>query len=939
MSQDLLHQFLEAMREHGLVPPNQILADGVIHRCGTRRKPDGSDGAYSLAPSCLGGGFQDWSDCEGWQHWKADLERDWTPEEQMDYQAGIEAARKLQHAEAEFRRDQAKEEALRIWEASVPVEEHPYLQKKGVMAHLSRLVVEGDYKGCLVVPVCNMEGGIETLQFIAPDGAKRFLPGGAKHGNCCLLGVPTQVIYVAEGFATGASIHEATNEAVVVAFDAGNLLPVAQNINKRNPAIELIFCADDDASTPGNPGITKATEAALATGGQLASPDFGSDRPQKVSDFNDLHSLLGIEAVRRCLANRVPPWPQPQPLRSAEESQPYPIHAFPPLIRDAVEDVHGFVQAPVSLVSSCALGALSLAGQAHGDVRRCAGLTGPIGLFLLVVADSGERKSTCDSYFFQPIRDFEREADEACKPLMLDYKAEMEAWEARRNGLKDRIRLFAKKGTPSGPAEAELRDLEQNKPEPPRVPRMIYNDVTPEKLRWNLAEGWSSAGVISSEAGLVLGSHGMGQESALRNLATMNTLWDGQTIQTDRRTSESFRVEGARLTMTLQIQGPAFRSFFDRAGDLARGTGFTARFLIACPESTQGTRLFRDPPDDFPGLNAFTERLKQMLERAPVMDKHGSLHPPLIDFSEEAKHEWIHFHDSVEVQLASGGKFEDVRDVASKIADNAARVAALFHLLEGVEGDISLATVKAACTITRWYLDEARRFFGDLSIPDGIAKAACLEDWLLKRCQQVQMDRVSTQEVQQRGPNALREKSVLDSAIQVLESHGRIRRVQDGQRKLLVINPGIMKPKEPFENVPAEGRLTLAHGHRESSGNSSSESVEPDPAPASGGDSPTNSRSLACQSVPDTSQVLECHRTDKDQCGTPSPKAHHIPGKRGDQAQDGDSRLSWLKRKVVHRKMPKAGMPVLLPPSTLLGTSQEPKASLSILGPFDAPQV
>jgi putative DNA primase/helicase len=103
------------------------------------------------------------------------------------------------------------------------------------------------------------------------------------------IGKPDGLLYIAEGYATGASIHEATGYAVAVAFNAGNMVAVARTMRSKFPNLRLILCADDDTGTPGNPGLVKAREAAQAVGGSLAVPDFGNSRPEGATDFNDLH--------------------------------------------------------------------------------------------------------------------------------------------------------------------------------------------------------------------------------------------------------------------------------------------------------------------------------------------------------------------------------------------------------------------------------------------------------------------------------------------------------------------------------------------------------------------------------------------------------------------------------------------------------------------------
>jgi putative DNA primase/helicase len=396
-------------------------------------------------------------------------------------------------------------------------------------------------------------------------------------------------------------------------------------------------------------------------------------------------------------------WPEPLPLVAKVEPEPYPLDALPAAIRDAIEEVQQFTKAPVALVASSALAALSLAIQAQVDIKRAEKLTGPTGLFVLTIADSGERKTTVDGFFTKAIRDYEARQAEAAKPLFKDYEAALTAWTTKREGIKDRLRKLAKAGQPTHQAESELRDLEHDKPEPPRVPRLIYTDTTPEALKWSLAKGWPSGGVVSSEAGIVFGSHGMGKDSVMRNLATLNQLWDATAIATERRTSESFTVKGARLSIALQVQETTLREFFDRSGALARGTGFLARFLIAWPASTQGFRPFTEPPEHWPHLAQFNRRLATLLEQPVAIAVDGALSPTLMMLALDAKEAWIAFHNLIEAELRAGGKLYDVRDVASKTADNAARLAALLQVFDRGIGVVGAEYLDAAARIAAWH--------------------------------------------------------------------------------------------------------------------------------------------------------------------------------------------------------------------------------------------
>lgn len=520
-------------------------------------------------------------------------------------------------------------------------------------------------------------------------------------------------------------------------------------------------------------------------------PDVkGGAEPRVTTDEPGIDDELRLSRMRRDDEDK---WPAPMPLVARVEPASYPLDALPGTVRAAVEEVQRFTQAPVPLVASSALAALSLAIQSHVDVQRAAKLSGPTGLFLLTVADSGERKSTCEGFFVKAIREFQAQQEEAAKPRIMDHRGALEAWDSKRSGIKEKIRQLAKSAKPTGEHEAVLRDLERAKPESPRVPKLIYGDATPEALKWGLATHWPSGGVLSSEAGVVLGSHGMGKDTLMRNLATLNQLWDGAPIDTERRTSESFTVRGARLTVALQVQEATLFKFFDQSGGLARGSGFLARFLVAWPESTQGFRPFSEAPEQWPHLDTFNRRLAVILNQPVAVDDDGALCPQLLSLTPDAKTAWITFHDAIERELRSGGELYDVRDVASKAADNAARLAALLQVFElGMDGPIDTDAVESATRIVAWHLNESRRFFGQLALPAELANAARLDAWLIAYCRRERTHFVPTKAVQQFGPTGLREKAVIDVVVHELAELGRARLVQDGRRRSIAVNPALL---------------------------------------------------------------------------------------------------------------------------------------------------
>ena len=195
-----------------------------------------------------------------------------------------------------------------------------YLQRKGVHGHGVRFSPQG----AMVIPMLDVSGKIHGLQIIRGKQTgqrkrldKEFWPSGLiKKGHFHLIGMATgaQIILVAEGYATGASLYEATGLPVAVAFDAGNLAPVARALHIRYRTANLLICADDDTFSDGNPGVTSASAAAMEVGGAFVAPRFADEparrlafetKGQKISDFNDLHALEGLHVVRTQLEARI----------------------------------------------------------------------------------------------------------------------------------------------------------------------------------------------------------------------------------------------------------------------------------------------------------------------------------------------------------------------------------------------------------------------------------------------------------------------------------------------------------------------------------------------------------------------------------------------------------------------------------------------------------
>jgi putative DNA primase/helicase len=374
-------------------------------------------------------------------------------------------------------------------------------------------------------------------------------------------------------------------------------------------------------------------------------------------------------------------------------------------------------------------------------------------------------------------------------------RAELSAWEQECEGVRQRIKQLRKSGESTEESRVELAQLETERPEPVRATRLLLESETAENLAWTLArpDGWPSAGLLSSEAGVIFGGHAMRADSRMQNLALLNKLWSGEGHRVGRRTSESFNLTGARLTIGLAVQPDTVETFFEESRGLARGSGFAARFLIAWPETTQGTRFYRDAPTGWPGLTAYQARIRQLLDMPIPLSESGVLTPPPLDMEPQAFEAWRSFYNGVESELRADGELANLRDVASKSAENCARIAGLFHLFDlGPSGQLAATHVASAARIATWHLAESRRFLGGLTLPKPIANALKLERWLTSICRDRGVDRVTQREIMNRGPNAVRLKVDLQAALVELVDAKRMRPVDNGRG--VELNPALLRP-------------------------------------------------------------------------------------------------------------------------------------------------
>lgn len=297
-SGEVLTNFRQNIIENIGHAPAIIEANGKLVRFSSNGKKDDLSGWYILHQhgdyaagvfGCWRGGIkQTWHSRNGSQRLS---DSEW-----QQLRKAIAEAKRQATLEQQVKMEKSHHLAVNLWNASAPADpSHPYLLRKRVGAYGIR-----QRGNLLLVPLCDLDGLLHGIQTIDPSGKKHFPKGTPKRGHFCLIGdslTHPRGVYLCEGYATGASLHEAYGLPVLSCFDAGNLSPVAQAYRARFPHVPLTVCADNDrdpTSTGYGVGLAKAREiCATLPGVGLIVPEFPAGTPLNFSDFNDLVSLLG----------------------------------------------------------------------------------------------------------------------------------------------------------------------------------------------------------------------------------------------------------------------------------------------------------------------------------------------------------------------------------------------------------------------------------------------------------------------------------------------------------------------------------------------------------------------------------------------------------------------------------------------------------------------
>jgi putative DNA primase/helicase len=690
--------FRDALRQNRIEYDGPIVINGEIQRI--KAKGDHKNNSwYALHPGVpVVAAFGCWKRAVSVNKWCERNSENLTQSERATVRRRQHEITAKVQAEALARQKKARKTAAWILNRSRPARGHLYLSRK-------RVKVFGDLRasrGQLVVPLRDPSGELHSLQFIYADGTKKFLPGGRVAG--CFFTLADEEdgpLVVCEGYATGATVHEATGHAVTCCMDCGNLLEVAKAARERWPGREIIIAADNDQFTDGNPGLTKAAAAAKAIRARLAAPRF-DDLAGKPTDFNDLALAQGLGAVRQQVGSaRVPEEssvdlaasPEPTPPAPPYVPPPYvppPLDLFPDFVKNYIREGGSTFDCDAAFFMSPLLSvAAAMIGNARSVRLKQDHVEPPI-INTATIARTGSGKSPVLEAVTEPLRLRERKLIQENKEAQANFEDALAKWEAR-----------SKKDRAGG-----------KKPKKPPLLTCLMDDATIEAVASHLNDNPRGIALIKDELSHWFESFDQYHDRGGADVSRWLMLWMGTLFCLDRASGggrgsrgRSYRIPDPRLSITGGVVPAVFKrlltdDYFER--------GLPARFLFSMPSHNR-PRKYVD--EDIPDL--LKRQVRDLFDRLaalrPARTKHGDF-PALLGLAPEAKKTFIGFAD----ECARRAFEANPREAAqwSKLASYSARLALVGQLMRDPDAEqISPEIMRAACDLARWFGLEAERIY------------------------------------------------------------------------------------------------------------------------------------------------------------------------------------------------------------------------------------
>jgi putative DNA primase/helicase len=755
-----IEQFRDVIRAAGLQPPD-VIEPGKFHKFPGEGKRNGNTAAWcKLFADGIGGIFGDYSTglSTGWQ---ANREPPYTQAERETFMRHVAEAKAQAEKEQAERQAKAATQAAAIWDdADDAPEDHPYLIRKGIKAH-GMGVYHGDLviggmacEGALIAPM-KIDGVLHSLQFTAPNGDKRFLPGGRTVGTYYALGTAADlekhgVMLLAEGFSTAATLREATGYVVLVCFSAGNLAPVATFRRAKYPEARIFIAGDFDASGTGQ---SKATEAAKAVNGLVALPPFtpaelAAEKPP--SDWNDYSKMRGPGAVKTAIAAAMkvcagdtatdPPaadpdgWIEPEPLPDGL----LPVEAFdyallPDTLTPWARDICERVQCAPDYVAVAIMAGLgSIIGRKLGiRPQAFTDWTVTPNQWALVVGRPGVLKSPALEAALSPIKRLAAVATEAHKADMEQHRIALRVAKlAAEEGEKSARKLL---GKVPGTDVSHLLGTEE--PEAPALRRYIAVDSNAASLGELHRQNHNGLLVHRDELISLLRSLDREDQAEARGFYLVG--WNGDSSYTFDRIGRglNLHIPAVCLSMLGSTQPGRLAGYIAHAVKGGAGDdGLIQRFgLLVWPDMGGEWHNVDRWPDSTAKKEA--HRVFEYLDKlnpatvGALQDTDHENKPegiPYLRFDDAALGLFLEWRTDLEARLRGGDLHPALESHLAKYRKLVPALALTLHLASDGTGPVSERATLQALAWAEYLETHARRAYGSVSMPEVATAKAIL---------------------------------------------------------------------------------------------------------------------------------------------------------------------------------------------------------------------
>lgn len=451
----------------------------------------------------------------------------------------------------------------------------------------------------------------------------------------------------------------------------------------------------------------------------------------------------------------------------------FPVSALPEQLQAVIRGVKKQTQASEELIGCMLIGMMVPAVHDLFVITPLENMSFPLSASIMVVAGSGEGKSSVAKCFLKPIRTLESDLAMQYQTEMAQFAGELEHWEIKHKVLKKGYQRAITLGEEEGEYKRRLDEHMARKPTKPVQKRLLVNDLTTAGLLKLLGTGWPSLFLFSDEAGSIL------DNELFHKPHLLNTLWDEQCIRVDRGGSHaSFSIENARFSSLLMTQPASFNRMLKQQRGIAITSGLCARLLICAPKSTMGERLIGDAQEqqdevERAALEWFYQRQAALLMQSMARREIGHEYISL-QLCAEARTLLRETANAVTLRLGPQGDLRQYNIFGAKYFEHVARIAGVLAAFCTENVVVSAETVQAAITIVDYFLKQYIHLIGDDVMPSMRTHAEELDAWLKKRAGSQVYFEIPKNEILQKAFVELRSVAVLDKAINELTAKNKV---------------------------------------------------------------------------------------------------------------------------------------------------------------------